>query len=293
MILSVIFSSPYFITPKYKSVAVVYPSNIAPYSDENETEQMLQIMQSNDISDSIIEKFNLPEHYKISRDYKYYNSTILSEYAQNVSISKTPYEGVSIEVMDKDPQLAYEMVNTMIDLYNLKVRTLHEEKFGEVVTMYKRTLAKKKAHIDSLQLRLQDLRVNYGITDFGSQSAQVTKGYLKTIDGNGASRVNDKEVQKLKKNIEEKGTEFEMVHNLIGIETRKYVDLKHEYELAYMDYDRKFTYTNVITEPFVADKKSYPVRWLIVVVTALATFFVSFIAIMVIENFKGMSGKTS
>lgn len=137
------------------------------------------------------------------------------------------------------------------------------------------------------------MRVNYGITDFGSQSAQVTKGYLKTIDGNGASRVNDKEVQKLKKNIEEKGTEFEMVHNLIGIETRKYVDLKHEYELAYMDYDRKFTYTNVITEPFVADKKSYPVRWLIVVVTALATFFVSFIAIMVIENFKGMSGKTS
>ncbi len=181
VVLSAIFSSPYFITPKYKSVAVVYPSNIAPYSDENETEQMLQIIQSNDISDSIIEKYNLPEHYKIDRNYKYYNSTILWEYAQNVSISKTPYEGVSIEVMDKDPQMACDMVNTMIDLYNLKVRTLHEEKFGEVVKMYERSLKIKKANIDSLQLRLQELAVKYGLTDIGSQSEQVTKGYLKTI----------------------------------------------------------------------------------------------------------------
>jgi capsule polysaccharide export protein KpsE/RkpR len=293
IIFSAIFSGPYFITPKYKSVAVMYPSNIAPYSDENETEQMLQILQSNDISDSIIEKFNLPEHYNIERDYKYYNSTILQEYAQNVSISKTPYEGVSIEVMDKDPQLACDMVNSMIDLYNLKVRSLHEEKFGEVVQMYKRTLEKKKMHIDSLKLKLQELNMTYGVTDIGRQSEQVTKGYLKTIDGTGGSRVNDREVEKLKKNIEEKGAEVILIHSLIGNETAKYVDLKNEYELAYMDYDRKFTYTNVITEPFVADKKSYPVRWLIVVVTALASFFVTFIAIMVMENYKGMSGKNT
>jgi len=293
VVLSAIFSGPVFITPKYKSDAVVYPSNISPYSDENETEQMLQVMQSNDISDSIIEKFNLPDHYKISKDYKYYNSTILWEYAQNVSISKTPYEGVSIEVMDKDPQMACDMVNTMIDLYNLKVRTLHEEKFSEVVQMYERSLVKKKAHIDSLKLRLQELGVEYGLTDISSQSEQVTKGYLNTLDGSGGARVNDKEVKELKKNLEEKGGELVLLHNLIINESIKYVDLKHEYDLASMDFDRKFTYTNVITKPFVADKKSYPVRWLIVVVTALASFFVCLIAIMVFENFKGMSGKSS
>jgi capsule polysaccharide export protein KpsE/RkpR len=293
VVLSAIFSSPYFITPKYKSVAVIYPSNIAPYSDENETEQMLQILQSNDISDSIIDKFNLPEHYNIKRDSEHFTSSILGEYAKNVSISKTPYEGVSIEVMDKDPQMACDMVNTMIDLYNLKVRSLHEEKFGEVVQMYKRAMEKKKIHIDSLKLKLQELNMTYGVTDLGRQSEQVTKGYLKTIDGTGGSRVNDREVEKLKKNIEEKGAELILLHSLIGNETAKYVDLKNEYELAFMDYDRKFTYTNIVTEPFVADKKSYPVRWLIVVITALASFFVTFIAIMVMENFKGMSGKTS
>ena len=33
-----------FITPLYKSEAVAYPANVTPYSDESETEQMLQII---------------------------------------------------------------------------------------------------------------------------------------------------------------------------------------------------------------------------------------------------------
>ena len=46
-ILGAVFSSSTFITPMYKSEAVLYPSNVAAYSDETFTEQMLQIMQSN------------------------------------------------------------------------------------------------------------------------------------------------------------------------------------------------------------------------------------------------------
>jgi len=59
LILSAIFSGSYFITPKYKSYAVVYPANISPYSDESATEQMLQILQSKDIKDSVIKEFDL------------------------------------------------------------------------------------------------------------------------------------------------------------------------------------------------------------------------------------------
>ena len=42
------------------------------------------------------------------------------EYSQNVKISKTPNEAVSIEVLDSDPQVACDMVNAMIELYNIK-----------------------------------------------------------------------------------------------------------------------------------------------------------------------------
>lgn len=289
VILSVIFSSPVFITPKFKSFAITYPSNISPYSDESETEQMLQIMQSKEIIDSVIHKFNLANHYEIDSTYKYFYTTMMWEYSQNVSISKTPYDGVLIEVKDKDPQIACDIVNEILYQYNRKVRLLHETKFSEVVNMYERGLDKKRFYIDSLENRFFELSAEYGLLDYSSQSQEIARGYLKTIDGSGASRINEKEVNRLKKNIEEKGGEFILLQNLLEKEAEKYADLKELYEIAYMDYDRKYTYTNSITEPYPSDKKSYPVRWLIVVISALAAFFVAFIAILIIENYKKMT----
>ena len=289
IVLSAIFSAPFFITPKYKSFAVVYPANTSPYSDESETEQMLQVMQSREIIDSVINKFDLAKHYKIDTSYKYFYTTMMYEWSQNVSIGKTPYEGVEIDVLDTDPQLAADIVNAIIDFYNKKIKSLHEEKFYEVVTMYDRSLKKKKNYIDSLENRFRELSTKYGLLDYESQSREVSRGYLGTVDG--TAKINKKEVDKIRKNIEDKGAEALLLKELIENEAGKYADLKQEYEKAYMDYDRQFSYTNVVTKPYAADKKAYPVRWLIVIISALAAFFISFIVILVLENYKGMSKK--
>ena len=98
-----IFSSSIFITPLYKSEAVAYPANISPYSDESETEQMLQIINSLSIMDSIIEKYDLWTDYEIDKNDKFARTYMLSEYRSKIKIAKTPYEAVSITVMDKDP----------------------------------------------------------------------------------------------------------------------------------------------------------------------------------------------
>lgn len=290
-ILAAIFSSPVFITPKYKSYAVIYPSNIAPYSDESETEQMLQILQSKDIRDSILVHFNLARHYEIDSSYKYFYSTLSYLYSQNVKISKTPYEGVSIEVFDKDPKIACDIANSIIDYYNKKVRALHEEKFYEVVTMFERALNAKREYIDSLIYRLQDLATEYGLIDYGNQVREMTRGFLKTIDGSGAQYVNTPEVLKLKKSFEAKGGELILIVKLIEQEASRYSELKYDYEQAYMNYDRKFTYVNEITKPFPADKKAFPVRWLIVMVSVLAGTFLAYIVALIVENKRMFASK--
>ena len=286
IVLSAIFSGPWFITPKFKSFAIVYPSNISPYSDESETEQMLQILQSSDIRDSIIKKYNLAKHYEIDSSYKYFRSTMIWEYSQNVRVSKTTFEGINIEVTDWDPKIACDMVNAILYYYNKKVRRLHEDKFKEVVELYDRSILKKQQYIDSLENRFVELSTTYGLLDYGNQSREIARGYLKTIDG--SSGINTKEVLRLKQNIEQKGGEFLLLQTLIQQEAGKFAELKQDYETAYMNFDRKFSYTNVITEPFVADKKSFPVRWLIVVITSLATFLIAFLAILIFENYNGL-----
>ncbi|MCD4773231.1 MAG: hypothetical protein K8R41_07615 [Bacteroidales bacterium] len=286
IICAAIFSGSMFITPLFKSNAVVYPANVAPYSDESETEQMLQIFQSRDIKDSIIKKFDLAKHYEIDPNYKYYYTTMLFLYGQNISISKTPYDAVEIEVMDKDPQIACDIANSILDFYNKKIRKLHNTKSLEVIAVYKNQLTSKEKDLDSLKNILYDLGTNYGLYEYESQSEQITKGFLKTITGSNALQINTKGVMKLKENMEKKSGELFAVVQHIEHESENYGAVKLEYEMAQRFHTDKLTYTNVITEPYPADKKAYPIRWLIVVVTAFATFFLSLIVVMIIENYQ-------
>src|SRR4051812_9523199 len=71
IIVSAIFSSPAFIKPLFKSTAIIYPSNMAPYATENPTEQMLQMFESEDIRDRLIKDFDLYTHYEIDTAGRY------------------------------------------------------------------------------------------------------------------------------------------------------------------------------------------------------------------------------
>jgi len=276
-LLAVFFSSPIFITPLYKSFAVVYPSNISAYADESLSEQMMQVIQSKDIRDSLIVKFDLPRHYGIDRNYEYYTSTLLWEYSKNVKISKTPYDAVTIEVWDKDPKIACDMVNEIMNQYNFKLRGLHKEKFREVVNNYRTVTNYKRKELDSIQERAHELGVKYGLLDYPNQTREVMRAYLSSGSRGG-------EVSRLKKNLEEKGGEREMISNLMLAITKDYSAFKLDYDRAVLDLNRNYTYVNVLNKPFVADKKGYPVRWVIVVVSAMASLFLAVIVIGIIES---------
>lgn len=287
VVLAAIFSSALFITPKFSSRAVIYPSNVAPYSDESETEQLLQWLQSRDIKDSMIQRFDLGKHYEIGKNYKYYYSTLLYEYSQNVSIGKTQYESIEIEVLDKDPERAKEMVEAVIALVNNKIRRIQKDKYQEVLAINRNLLEKKEREIDSVKQVLVNLGVEHGLFEVESQAREVTEGYLRTLDGN-AGQINEEGVRKLKKSLEEKGGELLVnttyVHNLMA----RYNEIKSDYERAYKDVNKEFTFTNTVTAPFVSDKKAYPVRWLIVLYAVVAATVLSILVIAVVENKKSL-----
>ena len=271
-----VFSSSIFITPMYKSEAVLYPSNVAAYSDETFTEQMLQIMQSNEIMDSVVEKFDLMKHYKIDKGYKYWKTALIGEYRDNVRISRTPYDAVLIKVLDKDPEIACAMVNEIIRLYDYKVGTMHKIKRYETVQMYKRQLEEKQQFIDSLKTRMAEISTNYGVVEYESQSREVTRGF---IDGRGGSK-NDE----MKSNLEQYGPEIIALSTLIENENITYSQVKLDYEQELRFYNAEMTFSNVVSEPFAADKKSFPVRWVVVALSALGACLLSLLLIYVFDN---------
>src|SRR6267378_6959985 len=119
-VFSVIFSSEYFIRPRYKSQAIIYPVNIISYGNESPTEQLMQLMESDFIKNNMIKKFRLYNHYDIDSSARSRHFQILQEYDEHINIKKTEYESVKIEVTDENPDSACSMVNSLIGFMNLK-----------------------------------------------------------------------------------------------------------------------------------------------------------------------------
>jgi hypothetical protein len=181
--------------------------------------------------------------------------------------------------------MACDIVDAIIYFYNKKVRLMHKGKYGEVIEMYEDLLARKQAYIDSLKQTLFEISVKEGLLSYEATAPQIMIGYLGTVTG-GSQGVNKKEVMRLKENIEKRGGDLVQIVESIKQEVRTYTDFKVEYEDALRFYDANLTYANVITSPFPADKKSYPIRWLIVSISVLMTFFFAVLVMLLIENLR-------
>jgi capsule polysaccharide export protein KpsE/RkpR len=282
-LLAVFFSGPMFIKPKYKSTAVIYPSNLIPYGVETPTEQMLQLFQSNDIREAMMKKFNLSVHYDIDtagRASRYY---LNQEYDDNVRITKTEFEAVKIEIFDTDPATARDMAVEIIRLFDLKTRELHKKKSQEVVVIHKMELDKKQREIDSIGTQLKELKVKYGLLDYKSQSKEASREYYRSLGGN-SQRTSD--IVNSIRSLEEKGHDFlELEEHLEGA-LQSYEVIKRDYDAAVRDVEKKLTYTNVVVRPELPDKKAYPTRWLIVVFTTAASFVMALFLISLFERFR-------
>ena len=282
-LVSLVVSSPYFMKPRFKSFAIIYPSNILPYSEESQTEQMLQWLNSSDVRDSVIKKFDLAKHYNLSPNDKYYVSYLIGTYNQNVKISKTQYESIEVNVTDVDPVLAKDMVNAILYYTDKKIAAVHYSKYNEVVESIYKTMLAKTAEIDSVKRLYHEISTKYGIYDMGGQSQEITRGELRTVDGGGGN-INTKDVMKLKSGMVEKGGDLIFLSNRIGNLGNEYSELIRRYDLARFDLDKKFTFVNMVTPPMVPDKKAYPRKLFVMIAFVAGTLLFSFLTIVVIEQ---------
>lgn len=277
-IVSAVLSGPAFISPLYRSSAIVYPVNLSSYSIESTSDQLLQLLESNSIRDSLIKRFGLPAKYEIDTAANGGYFALYNEFNDRVEISKTRYESVQIEVVDEDPRQARDMVLEMLDQVNLLARRLQREKSNEVLVIAERSLAHERHKLDSVEVRLNVLRQEKGLLSYDTQVKELTKGLVKALgSGSAAQR---EALQSRIRDLEEKGGEFRELMELSNLFRQNYDRLLTEYEKVVNDVTKELTYANVVVYPEVSDKKVWPVRWLIVSTTVLAALFLCFVLLV-------------
>ena len=266
---AIIFSGPQFITPLFKSEAILYPSNLSTYSDENETEQMLQFLKSDNILDKLISDFHLYKHYGIDPQTPHAKTLVTKELKSNFTIGKSQYEGVNIKIYDKDPKQAKRMVDSVISYYNNIVKSQHNAKYEEIMLASTNQMNRLKKQIDSLKNNIKKLRLSTKVLDVKKQ----------------AKVISPKEESLYDQFLEHKEDFLVQDSVLVGL-NKLYIKEKEKYEKAYREYKNKVKYFIMVSKPQIADKKSYPIRWLIVLISLIGAYILTFIVLVLTDKNK-------
>lgn len=283
--LGAIFSGPTFIKPKFKSTARIYPSNLGEMSEESNTEQMLEIVNSNTVKFRMFEAFYLKDIFKVPKSDPHYLTNSFVIYDENIKTTKTQNETVEIKVLAYNPQIASDMCDSIIHFYNETVGTMYRAKNLELVEITKKQLDKKYAEADSLISLINKIRLESGVVGVYVQSPEVTRGYIKAlIEGKGSASQSDIDrVKTLYQNIIEKGAEAQKLEVAFNNVLDEIVKIKAIYELNLNEYQKVITYSHVVEKPFAADDKSFPVRWLIVAFTTFSAVFLALLVFLVLD----------
>lgn len=268
IVLAYVFTMPLFIKPIYKSTAFIYPANLGLYSEESQTEQILQFLQSNDIRQFLYKKYNLAKHYKIDTLKKTHMFAYDEIYDKKVSISITKYESVEIKVEDYSPDTAKLLVNGIIEAVNWLIEKEHREKYADDVKNSKIYLDIKTRDIDSTQHILDELSSKYGVVDMRIQLKEAARSYYKDMNGNA-------KLTELIANLGKYGVEFVKMSSYLESQIREYAIAMTEYQKHLSEYRYRKSFVAMASKPTYPVVASWPKRTIVMVITGVSVFLLA------------------
>ncbi len=294
-IAGVILSSPAFITPMYESKTTMFPTSttslsrsvILAWRDFNEfgeveeAERLLQILESETVRERVSERFNLMEHYEIPEDAKYKNTILRAEYRSNFKFRRTQYGAVEVRVRDKDPVMAADMANYATALVDTVMNEIRRERFSLAYDVaqreYHNMMAQSKQYQDSLQKIMK-----MGVLDLGYQAQMLTRQLAVTLaesNKSGSDMIDDR----LQVMGEYGGSNIFQTAYLRLIAGDMMV-LQRRYQEAELDLENFVPFKFDIDRAFIAEKKVYPVRWIIVFLSTFGAGFMGVMLLIFYEN---------
>jgi uncharacterized protein involved in exopolysaccharide biosynthesis len=293
------FSLPWFITPKYKSTVIMFPAgansvsrallsdqqtkgqDLVAFGEDEQSEQMMQILNSNKIRDRIIRKFGLMEHYGIDSSSKFKYSRLFDRYEENIRFRRTQFMAVQISVLDEDPQMSADIANQIAELLDTVKNEMQRQRSVQglriVEAEYQGLQAEMQTIVDSL-VALGAL----GVNDFEYQSQVLNQQMaIAIMNGNKTAQA---ALQKRLDNLGKYGGIYMSLKNAMEFKTEQLTVLQSKLKEARVEANEQIPQKFIVSDAYKAERKSYPMRWLIMLVSTFSALFLSIIVIMVMEK---------
>lgn len=268
------------ITPMFQSSVIMFPTssasvskdllsqnysgrqNVHGFGEEEQAEQLLQILNSEPVRSRIIEKYNLMEHYEIETDSKYPLTQLYEQYTSNINFRLTEYMSVEISVMDRDPDYAANMANDISNLVDTVFNSMKKERAREAFQLVERAYLESEAKLLTLRdsMDLLSGEVSENMSTYGDP----TNNLIRAISENGALYIT--------------------MMNMVRAETQVVSELSLRYKEARLEADQNLPHKFVVEKAFPSEKKAYPKKSLIVIVSTFASILFALIVLIIMDN---------
>lgn len=289
------------IPPEYKSSVVMFSVTGTPVSkslisenysgtnnlfeagNEQNTENLLQVLNSDEIRDRIIQKHNLFRHYGIDPDSKYPRTKIYSRYKSNIKIKRTPLMSVVIEVLDKDPQMAADIANDIAALVDTVFHRIFQQRTSEAFKLVETEYLNVEESLKTLQDSIAKIR-KLGINHYETQSERYYEAYAKAIAENN-HKAADILANQIKV-ISKYGTQYISLRDQLVHETARYARIKQKYAESKMELEQTLARKYIVNNAVKPEKKAYPKIGLIILVSVVCSFLTGLIVLLLIDRIR-------
>jgi LPS O-antigen subunit length determinant protein (WzzB/FepE family) len=165
-----------YISPKqYKSSGIVYPINSftkndlvtnSQFGSEIDVDRLIQIIESEHIRNIIIKKFNLLKYYNMDSLGLDWKDNLIGKVAKDITFSKSRYMSVVISAKMKDPKLASDIVNEIINQANEFQKQIYMKNINNEIAYKKKECENQERKTDSIVqqiYKIKDSKMNYNI----------------------------------------------------------------------------------------------------------------------------------
>jgi len=287
------------IRPKFKSAAIIFPAksntislvensnpkdNIYNFGEEEEAEQLVQILQSSAIRDVIVEKYDLWKHYDIDLESNEKMYLLQGEYEENMTFRRTKFGSIEIAVMDWSPDTAALIANDIVMLLDSAKSHMIKERaytaYQVIEEEYRQTNVAIQTVVDSL--------TSLGAKGVVSkvERAELNAGYTQALIL-GRTAAADELKRQLDVNSKYGAIYSSLIEKLEN-NTKRVTELESVYKQAKANFEARLSYQFISELAFPADKKAYPIRWLIVVMAGISAFVFSIFLLIAIQKIKEM-----
>lgn len=285
-LIGIFISSPIVIKPKFKSEVIIYPpantnAKITAefdlrFGSEKEIDEHIQILNSGILKDAIVSKYNLINHYDIDENAVDKENKLYKIYDKNISIEKTKFNSISISVLDEDPKIAANIANDLVKIGDEVKAVIIKKNLGATIEQISGQFLEKKRNFEEILVAFPKINESFEGFDLNfNENNSVEKLQADIIIKNNLDDAFEKKDE----------TQIERLNSLQNVFNDMY-DLKKTLKIANFNYNSKINGSYIISPAKIADKKTSPVRWIIVLASFFTSIVVSISVVLFLEKWK-------